>query len=86
MRKLWVTAILLVCSCNHPPVATQEEVNSLVRRCGLEGKIEFRWISSNKLAITRLDADTDSGKFMCVSRGLDARGFKLGFEGREQLN
>jgi hypothetical protein len=86
MRKLWIAAILSVCSCNHPSEANKDEVNSIIRRCGLQGKIEFRWTGSNKLAITRLDANTDSGRFMCVSRGLDARGIKLGFEGREQLN
>jgi len=63
--------------------ARQRQVDVLVRNCGLDGKVEFRWVG-DKLTVTRLAADADYDRFMCVAHGLEARGQKLGFEGREQ--
>jgi hypothetical protein len=86
MNRLWLLAALLACSCTRTSTATQDEVNSLVRHCGLAGKMELKWIGGDKLTMTRLDADTGSQEFMCFSRGLEVRGIKLGFEGHERLN
>lgn len=85
MGKIWLVAVLLACSCSHPSGEAKDEVNSLVRHCGLAGKVELRWIGSNKLVLARLDADAGSQEFMCFSQGLETRGIKLGFVGREQL-
>jgi len=60
----------------------QHEVDTLVRDCGLDGKVEFRWFG-DRLTLTRLDKDADYDRFMCVAHRLEARGLKLGFEGRE---
>jgi hypothetical protein len=86
MSRVCLAALLLACSCTHRSAATQDQVNALVRGCGLAGKIEFRWLGTDKLTITRVDPNADPRKFMCVSRGLEARGLRLGFEQREQLN
>lgn len=85
MRRLLIVAVLLACSCAHQPAPAQEQVRALVLDCGLEGKVEFKWVGSDKLTMTRLDTDAEFAKFMCVSHGLEDRGMKLGFEGRERL-
>lgn len=85
MTRLWIAVLLLACSCAHRPIFAQDQVDALVRQCGLEGKVEFRWVGGGKLTLTRLDTDADYDEFMCVSRDLEARGMKLGFVGREQL-
>ena len=85
MSRFWPVALLLACSCAHRPTPAQDQVSSLVRQCGLEGKVEFKWVDDDKLTLTRLDPDAEF-EFWCVAHGLEARGIKLGFEGREQLN
>ena len=55
------------------------EVQSLVRRCGLEGQIEFERIDGTHLAVNRLDPNADYDHAMCVLNGLEARGIHVGF-------
>lgn len=86
MSRVWIAAGLLACSCAERPTSVQMQVNALVRECGLEGKAELKWIGDDQVAMTRFDPDGGDDKFMCMSHGLEARGLKLGFEGREHPN
>jgi len=83
MKRLCIAASLLACSCAHRPPSDQVQVNEIVRQCGLEGKAEFKRIGRDEVTMIRFNPAGGDEKFMCVAHGLEARGMKLGFEGRE---
>jgi hypothetical protein len=57
---------------------------SIVRRCGLAGQIEFERVDDKHLAVSRLDPNSDYDSAKCVLNGLEARGIQVGFIAQEQ--
>lgn len=81
-----IVSAFAVIGCAKTSTAPTDQVQSVVRQCGLQGQIEFKRVGRGELAISHVDPKADFKRFDCVLRGLEARGIKVGFIGSEQIN
>jgi hypothetical protein len=59
------------------------DVQSIIRRCGLEGQLTVELLGKRDLRIVHLSPDAEYGKFDCFIEGVRPLGLNLGFVGNE---
>ena len=73
-------AVLLTggCASAAPP---EPDIGSIIRRCGLEGRISIRFVDPRALTTTHLDPQATYEEVDCFLSGVRRLGLRLGFVG-----
>lgn len=80
MGKLTLSLSLVLSGCASPPSqVASDPVLAVVHQCGMDGKMILKPEGQGKYAVQQIANDAPSAGFMCVVKGLYARGLKVGF-------
>jgi hypothetical protein len=81
MRKLALSLSVVLSGCASSPAsqADSDPMQAIIHQCGMDRKMILKPEGHGKYAVQRIANDTPSDGFMCVVKGLYARGLKVGF-------
>ena len=87
MRSLLIATVCISATgCAAAPTPQPNVIQSLVRRCGMVGQVDFEQMDDNYVALSRLDPNADYDRIKCVLDRLAARGIEVGFIAPEGVN
>ena len=81
LRAIQCFAAALLATCGSSP--SDGDVQSIIRRCGLQGQLTVELLGKRDLRIVRLSPDAEYGKLDCFIEGVRPLGLNLGFVGNE---
>lgn len=81
---LWLSVVLSGCATPAPKTAS-DPMQAIIHHCGMDGKMILEPEGQGKYAVQHIANDAPSDGFMCVVKGLYARGLKVGFISEPRL-
>ena len=70
------------CVREASPLHDANDLQPLIHECGMVGQMDLKYVGADEVTAVILTENADDKGFMCVLRGIEARGLKLGIIGR----